>query len=235
MVIYILKQEVGTLKEEWMLKSGDRYIGGVSDVVDVARSRKYPNIIICLWSNKNTYKSVIANGWKKNCNHVWIEKDNICKMCGAYVGQIGKEKDTTDLYEHIFWLVNSLYNYTNRVIIKSDFYIPTDYRQRSTGLPIQFNQVTSHHIYDKVIPMSSMNLNVFHKGFCFLTVYQKKDMETFIKTPSLYCSNLCVFDILLEPCLIVNPDDKELKNTFTKNFLLCNSEVVDIMRNKNLS
>lgn len=213
------------------MSRGDRYIGGISDIVELTKKRHYKNVIICLWSNQYSYKSVIG-GWEKNkhCNHVYVE-NNICKNCGAYIGYVGAEKEINDTYEHIFWIVNQLYNNVDRVIIKSDFAIPTEYTQKYTGVKIPYETITSHHIYNKIIPISNMSNP--YKGYCFLTIYQKKNMKEIIKSCSLYCANLCVYDLLLEDCIIVNPDYNELQYAFTKNYILGNSKVVDLLRENN--
>lgn len=204
----------------------DRFIGSISDVINLLdNNRRYDNIILCIWHNKQTYKSVITNDPK--CKHPLVE-DCVCQRCGGFVGHFGNEAELQDTYEHIYWLTNKLHGLTKRILIKSSFHIPTDYTQRLTKMPSKWKTITSHHLYDRIIPMS--NLNSTYNGNCFLTIYQDKDMPSVINASSLYAPNLCIFDILLEQCLIVNPDIDELRHAYTKNFLICNSGIYERLR-----
>lgn len=206
------------------MKQGKRYYGGVSDIVNFIHNFPVPNVIICLWGDKDSYPSII--GGRANCKHVYVEKQH-CKNCGAFVGNIGQEYEIEDAYSHIHWLVNNLYRYVDRVVFKTDFAIPTEHRHKLTRQPYLYSTVTSHLLYNKVIPQSSLQSGYSQNRY--ITVFQKGGLRNILTTPTLYCAELCVYDILLDHCIIVNPDVAELKRSYQKNYLICHNKTVKLL------
>lgn len=202
-----------------------RVMGGITDIVRLVKKVKTKNVIICLWYDEYTIPSSIQSINDIQCKHLFV-RDQKCNNCGAWVGHIGDEYELQDTYEHILWLVNSLYPHVDRILFKSLFPIPTEYKQRLTKTPYLYPKITTHSIYNRVVPISGMQHNSL-MGTQFLTIFQKKHCNELIKTASLFCPNMSVYDLLLDDCIVVNPDNAEINQSYTKNLLVSNTKIIE--------
>ena len=204
------------------MQAGKRILGSLTDVIN----KDYlglENILLCIWHNKDSSYSVVRG--IGSCKHYSAEENSYCPSCGAWIGHIGEEEFTADTYDHIFWIVNQLKKYAKTVIIKSDFPIPEHYKSKNL-LSVDYKKSYSHYLFSKAVTVSSA-LNVDFKEYCFMTVFSDTQAKI-LESPSVFCPNLAISDILLlDKLLIVNPDRYELENCFGKNYLVCNTRIYD--------
>lgn len=221
------------------MRAGDRYLGSISDLSKLLEYKPYKNIILCLWHDKHSFPAVIGGADSLKCHHAKVRADKHCVYCGAYVGNIGQEVNFDELNSHVYWAVNQAFNYCDRVIVKSPYYISNEWANKLTGVGTNYKYIFSHSIYNKVTPMSQLTRDDSSSNceWRYLTIFQKENKRHIIppEIPNLYCANLCVYDLLLEDCLIVNPDYAELRYNFSKNYLVCNSKIEEMLKSGNIS
>jgi len=158
--------------------------------------------VINLWANQFRVKDII--GGEPQCPHNNVT-NNVCDVCGAFVGFIGSEEWMTYI-RHLMVISNILRGY--KFVIISQRYVPeyiNKFNNLFLGLGFQHHRKTYFCLKDK--KYVTMFYDKSKESDYTLRVY-KGGSNSFINADDV----------------IINPDKKQIES-FSNKMIICNSEL----------